>query len=73
MVTAKEDAHSTYADKNASDLSWVVAHTEESERDHNNNNNSPKVDELGRKDGGITIGKDGEVVALDIKEGQNEI
>lgn len=51
----------------------MIAYMEESEWDYDNNNDGPKIDELGRKDGGITIGKDGKVVALDIEEGQDKI
>lgn len=48
MVAAKENAHTADADKNAGELSGMVAHMEEQEGDDNNNDNGPKIDELRR-------------------------
>ena len=47
----------------------VVANLEEKERNDNDNDDGPEIDELRGKDGGVAIRKDGEIVALNITEG----
>lgn len=69
MVTCDEQASPSHTDKYAANLGPVVADLEEEERNGNDNDNSPEVDELGGKDCSVAICEDGEIIALDVTEG----
>jgi hypothetical protein len=47
----------------------VVANLEEEERNGNNNDYSPEIDELCGEDRCVAVREDGEIVALNITEG----
>lgn len=51
----------------------MVANLEEKERNGDNNDDSPETDELRGKDRGVAICQDGEIVALNITEGQDDV
>lgn len=72
VVGPEEDAHAADAEQDADDLQPVVAHLEEEEGDDDHDDNGPEVDELGGQDGGVAVGQDDEVVALDVEEGQDQ-
>ena len=46
MVRCEEQAHSTAADEDADDLSPLVAHAENEERDQNDADDGPEVEKL---------------------------
>ena len=69
MVTGDEQTRASDADKDAADLRPVVADLEEEKRNDNDDDDGPEVDELGGKDGGVAVGEDGEIVALNVTEG----
>ena len=73
MVGAHENAKTADADEDADDLSGVVPHVEEEEGDDDDEDDGPEVDELGGEDGGVAVGEDGEVVAFDIEEGEDDV
>ena len=73
MVRADEDAHAADADNDAENLEEAVAHAEEEEGDDDHHHDGPEVDELCAEDVGVAVRQDGEVVALDIKEGHDEV
>ena len=54
VIGGKEDAHAADAEEDAGILCEVVAHVEEDERDDDNNDDGPEVDQLGREDGGLS-------------------
>ncbi len=68
VVAGKQDAHTADADEDAKELGGVVPDVEEEEGDGDNEDDGPEVDELGREDGGVAVGEDGEVVAFDVEE-----
>ena len=51
----------------------MVANFEQEEREDHYNDNSPEVDELRGEDRGVSIGEYSKVVALDVKEGKDDI
>ena len=73
MVGRDEYAHAAYANEDSDDLGPVVAHAEEDERDDDDHDDGPEVDELGAQDIGVLVGKDDEVVAFDVAEGKDDI
>ena len=73
MIGANENAKTADADKDSDDLSGVVADTEEEEGDDDDKDDGPEVDELGGEDGGVAVGEDGEVVAFDVEEGEDDV
>ena len=54
VVGGEEDAHAADTEEDAGVLREVVAHVEEDERNDDNNDNGPEVDQLGREDGGLS-------------------
>ena len=73
MIRGEQDTHATDADEDAEDLGGVVADVEEEEGDGDDEDDGPEVDELGGEDGGVAIGENGEVVAFDVEEGEDEV
>jgi len=54
VVGGEEDAHTADAEEDAGVLREMVTHVEEDERDDDNNDNGPEVNQLGREDGGLS-------------------
>jgi len=54
VVGGEEDAHAADAEEDTGVLRDVVAHVKENERDDNNNDDGPEVDQMGREDGGLS-------------------
>lgn len=73
VVRGKQDAHATAADEDTNDLEQLVAHTQQEERDDDDADDGPKVEQLGGQQVGVSVGQDGEVVALDVEEGHDEV
>lgn len=73
VVGREKDAHAAAADEDSNDLEDLVADLEEEEGDEDDADNGPKVDELRRQDVGVAVGLDGEVVALDVERGHDDV
>ncbi len=73
MIAGEQDAHAADADEDAEDLGGVVADVEKEEGDGDDKDDGPEVDELGGEDGGVAVGEDGEVVAFDVEEGEDDV
>lgn len=73
VVAANQNTHATAADEDTHDLEDSVADLEQEERDDDDANNGPEVDELGGEDVGVAVGQDSKVVALDIEERHDEV
>ena len=73
VVGAKEDADATDGDEDAGELGGVVADVEEEGGDEDDDDDGPEVYELRGEDGGVAVGEDGEVVAEDVKEGEDDV
>ena len=73
VVGGEEDAHARDANEDANDLGPVVADAEEKEGDGYDDDDRPEVDQLGGENGGVAVGEDGEVVALDVAEGEDDV
>lgn len=73
VVAAEQDAHAANADQDADDLGRVVANVQEEERNQNDEDNGPEVDQLRGEDGGVAVREDGEVISFHIKEGEDDI
>lgn len=73
VVGGEEDAHAADADDDAEELGPVVADLQEEEGDGDDDDDGPEVDQLRREDGGVAVGEDGEVVALDVAEGEDDV
>ena len=73
VITGEQDSHAADADEDAEDLGGVVADAEEEEGDGDDEDDGPEVDELGGEDGGVAVGEDGEVVAFDVEEGEDDV
>lgn len=72
VIAAEQDAHAADAEQDAGVLRPVIPHFEEDERDGDNDDDGPEVDELGGEDGRVAVGEDNEVVAFDVEEGEDE-
>ena len=73
MVAGEQDTHTADTDEDAEDLGGVVTDVEEEEGNGDDEDDGPEVDELGGEDGGVAVGEDGEVVAFDIEEGEDDV
>lgn len=73
VIGADEDAHTAAADEDADDLEEAVADAQDQEGDDDDNYDGPEVDELGGHEVGVSVGKDGEVVALDVHEAHDQV
>ena len=73
VIGGEQDAHAADADEYAEDLGWVVADVEEEEGDCDDEDDGPEVDELGGEDGGVAVGEDGEVIAFNVEEGEDDV
>nr|POE79911.1 uncharacterized protein CFP56_07977 [Quercus suber] len=73
VVRGYQDAETATAHQYANVLRNMVANFQEDQRDEDDDGDGPEVDELRGEDGGVLIGVDGEVVTLDVAEGENEI
>lgn len=73
MVTANQDAHTTTADQDTNDLEDSVADLEKEERDDNDADNGPEVDQLRRQNIGVSVCQNSEVVALNIQERHDKV
>lgn len=73
VVRAEEDAHAADAGEDAQDLGPVVADPEDEEGDRYDDDDGPEVYQLRREDGGVAVGEDGEVVAFDVEEGEDDV
>ncbi|TFB00587.1 hypothetical protein CCMA1212_007476 [Trichoderma ghanense] len=73
VVRGQQDAHAAAADEDAEDLEELVAHAQQQERDDDDADNGPEVEQLGGQQVGVAVGQDGEVVALDVEEGHDEV
>lgn len=73
VIRGKQDTHATAADEDANDLEQLVAYTKQEERDDDNADDGPKVEQLGGQQVGVAVGQDGKVVALDVEEGHDEV
>ena len=73
VVAAEEDADAADADEDAEDLRPVVADPEEDAGDEHYHDDGPEVDQLRAEDGGVAVREHGEVVALYVEEGEDEI
>ncbi|KAI1921824.1 hypothetical protein LOZ12_005183 [Ophidiomyces ophidiicola] len=69
VVGAEQHAHAADADDDAQVLGPVVADAQEEEGERDDDDDGPEVDELGAEDGGVAVGEDDEVVALDVADG----
>lgn len=72
MVGAEEHAHTADTQEDTRDLGPAVAHTQEEKRQNDDDDDGPEVDELSGEDSGVAVGKDDEVVAFDVDEGEDE-
>lgn len=72
-VAAQQHAHAAAGDEDAEELEGAVADLEEEEGDDDDADDGPKVEQLGREEVGVAVGQDGEVVALDIEEGEDKV
>ena len=73
VVGRKQDAHATAAEQDAGVLGDVVADVQEDERDCDDDDNGPEVDELGGQNVGVTVRKNDEVVAFNVAECQEQV
>lgn len=73
VVTANQDAHTTTADQDTNDLEDSVADLEKEEGNDHDTDDSPKVDELGRQNVGVSVGQNSKVVSLNVQERHDEI
>ncbi|KAH6604416.1 hypothetical protein Trco_007862 [Trichoderma cornu-damae] len=73
VVGGEEDAHAAAADEDADDLEGLVAHAQQGEGDDDDADDGPEVEQLGGQEVGVAVGQDGEVVALDVEEGHDEV
>lgn len=72
-VAAEEHAHAATGDEDAEELKGPVAHLEQQERDDDDADDGPKVEQLGREEVGVAVGEDGEVVALDVEKRKDKV
>ncbi|ROV87275.1 hypothetical protein VSDG_09902 [Cytospora chrysosperma] len=72
-VAAQQHAHAAAGDQDAEDLEGLVADLEQQEGDDDDAEDGPEVEQLGAEEVGPPVGQDGEVVALDVQEGQDEV
>lgn len=73
VITANQNTHTTTADQDTNDLEDSVADLEKEERDDNDTDNSPEVDQLRRQNVGVPVGQNSEVIALNVQEGHDEV
>lgn len=73
VVARQQDAGAADADEDAGDLEDLVPHAQQQERYDDDHDDGPEVDELGRQDVRVVVGEHGEVVALDVQEGEDEV
>lgn len=73
VVTSQEDAAAANGDDDTDDLEDLVADAEEEEGEDDDDDDGPEVEELGREDVGVAVGQNGEVIAFDIEEGEDEV
>lgn len=73
MVACDQDPHATNADEDARDLRYMIADMEEEERDDDDGDDGEEVDELRGQDGGVPVREHGEVVSLDVEEGEDDV
>lgn len=73
VVRGQQDAHAAAADEDADDLEDLVAHAQQDEGDDDDADNGPEVEQLGGQQVGVAVGQDGEVVALDVEEGHDDV
>lgn len=73
VVGCEQEAHTGDTDEDTSNLSPVVSHLEEDERDCDNDDNGPEVDELCAQDSRVAVGENGEVIALDVEEREDNV
>ena len=73
VVGCQEQAHAADAHEDTEHLGPVIAHLEEGEGDNDHDDDGPEVDQLRREDCRVAVGEDGEVVAFDVEEGQDDV
>lgn len=73
MITRKQDTHSTATDKDTGYLSPFVANAKKSEGDDNDADYGPEIQKLSRKEVGVAVSEDGEVIAFYIHKTQQDV
>ena len=73
VVGREQQAHAADADEDAEHLGPVIADLEEGEGEGDDDDDGPEVYELGGEDGRVAVGEDGEVVAFDVEEGEDDV
>ena len=73
VVARDQQARPADADQDPEHLRPVVADLQKEETDRDDDDDGPEVDELGGEDGGVAVGEHGEVVALDVAEGEDDV
>nr|POE52330.1 hypothetical protein CFP56_70249 [Quercus suber] len=73
VVRGHQDAEPAAAHQDANVLRDVVADFQEDQRDEDDDGDGPEVDELRGEDGGVLVSVDGEVVTLNVAEGEDEV
>lgn len=72
-VGGEQQTHAAAGDEDAQNLEGAVADLEQQEAHNDDADDGPEVEELGAQEVGIAVGEDGEVVAFDIEEAQDEV
>jgi hypothetical protein len=73
VVRSQQQTHATNTDKDAKHLSPVVADLEKGKGEDDHDNNGPEVDQLRRENRRVSICQNGEVVAFDVEESEDDI
>lgn len=73
MVAGQQETHATAGDQNADDLEDLVADLEQAERDDDNTDDGPEVEQLGREQVRVSVGQNGEIVAKHVEETQDKV
>lgn len=73
MITTYQDTYASDTHKDAKDLCDMVANAKEGKRDDDHGDDCEEVDQLCRQDGGISVGKHGEIVTFNVEEGKDDV